>query len=282
MSKSILFTHNDFDGAACAIVALRSGMVQEVQYHDYKTIDKAVLKALDDDYKTIYLADISVEPATAEKMNNKGNCLLFDHHQTAQEKLAPLNYGWIYIDTSMCGAKVMSTYIEEIPKDLDNLIYHANDYDMWIHESPHSKRMNMLLWLYGIDKFVDRFTKNPDVRFTQEENAMVDSYVERRRSYVTKACDGMMTFKDKQKRPVAVVFAEKYTSDIGQNILYSYPEIEYVIIINMVEGSASFRSRQVDVSELAKFFGGGGHKLAAGCEMRPIDLLRTFVLPKIS
>ena len=282
MTKSILLTHNDFDAAVCAVVALRTNTVQKVEYHDYKTIDKAVLKALEAGYDFIYLADISVEPDTAQKMNEAGNCRLFDHHKTAEEKLSTLNYPWITIDQTMCGAKVFAQYFntEEL-KDVEKLLYHANDYDMWIHESPHSKRLNMLLWLYGIEKFVERFVKNPSVMLTEEENKMVDDYVEKRRAYVTKATDSMITVKDKQNRPVAIVFAEKYASDIGQNILYCYPDIEYVVIINMVEGTVSFRSRQVDVSELAKFFGGGGHKLSAGCEMRPIDILRTFVLAKV-
>ncbi len=30
----------------------------------------------------------------------------------------------------------------------------------------------------------------------------------------------------------------------------------------------SFRSKKTDVCEIARFFGGGGHKLAAGCTIQ--------------
>ena len=67
-----------------------------------------------------------------------------------------------------------------------------------------------------------------------------------------------------------IVFAEKYRSLLGNYLVekYSYC-IDFVVIINMQQG-VSFRSNRddVNVSEIASVFGGGGHFKASGA---PLD-----------
>ena len=61
----------------------------------------------------------------------------------------------------------------------------------------------------------------------------------------------------------AVTVAERYTSQIGHKMLEVYP-IDIAVIINARKGTVSFRSKETDVSALAKALGGGGHPKAAG------------------
>lgn len=62
---------------------------------------------------------------------------------------------------------------------------------------------------------------------------------------------------------VGIVFAEKYRSEIGNELLNRNKNLDFIVIINL-NGGISLRSREVDVSVIASKFNGGGHKLASG------------------
>ena len=63
----------------------------------------------------------------------------------------------------------------------------------------------------------------------------------------------------------AYIFADRFHNNISEYIFDYYNEIDIVMIINIGE-SISLRSKKenVDVSEIAKLYGGGGHYHASG------------------
>ena len=63
-------------------------------------------------------------------------------------------------------------------------------------------------------------------------------------------------------------------SVLGKDLLEAMPEVGYVILIDRNTGGLSFRSRPggVDVSEIAKMFGGGGHPAASGARVDPEEM----------
>ena len=64
---------------------------------------------------------------------------------------------------------------------------------------------------------------------------------------------------------VGIVFAEQYISELADVLLERHPEFDLIAIVNTPK-SISYRTKKdnVDVSEIAKFFNGGGHIKAAG------------------
>ena len=62
---------------------------------------------------------------------------------------------------------------------------------------------------------------------------------------------------------IGMVYAEKYRSEIGNELLKRHPDLDVIVIVNM-NGGISLRSRDVDVSKIASYFGGGGHIHASG------------------
>jgi nanoRNase/pAp phosphatase (c-di-AMP/oligoRNAs hydrolase) len=71
--------------------------------------------------------------------------------------------------------------------------------------------------------------------------------------------------RDKDGNVFLLVAAEQYTSSLGNYLLQQFEEAEYVLILDMLHDKASLRSKgKVNVADLAKSCGGGGHAKAAG------------------
>jgi Predicted phosphohydrolase (DHH superfamily) len=193
MSK-VLITHNDFDGVTCAILFKIIHPNGTYYLENYDTVDNRIKQVLEERPDFLYITDISPQSEEVIELLNKfGNVRLFDHHKTA---LHLNNLPWATVDTTKCGAYLFYEYLLSFPKTEPltmwrELVFCANDYDLWLHFDPHSKVLNLL---------------------------------------------------------------EVYPVDIA-------------VIINAQKGTVSFRSKEADVSDLAKALGGGGHPRAAGCTL---------------
>ncbi len=63
---------------------------------------------------------------------------------------------------------------------------------------------------------------------------------------------------------LGVIFTDRETSAIGHRILEKNPEVDLCILIDSKKISLRSRKTEVDSSEIAKLYGGGGHTQAAG------------------
>jgi len=265
MSK-VLITHSDFDAAVCAI--LFKAVYPDGMYYleNYDTVDERIKKVLQKDPPFIYITDISPQSEEVIKLLDQfGKVRLFDHHKTA---LHLNSYYWATVDTTKCGAYLFYEYLLTFPKTEPltmwrELVFCANDYDLWIHSDPHSAVINSLLYTIGQERFVNRFLQNPSVELTEAEKLLLEIEKEKEEKYVKEAVESAKAFDS-----FAVAVAEKYTSQIGHKMLEIYP-VDIAVIINAQKGVVSLRSKETDVSAFAKTLGGGGHPKAAG-----------FTLPK--
>ena len=76
----------------------------------------------------------------------------------------------------------------------------------------------------------------------------------------------------------AAVMAELFVDRLSSDIAYHYKNLDEVIIINSFVKS-NFRASQnsqIDVSEVAKIFGGGGNKKSAGASI-PVDIRESII-----
>ncbi len=74
---------------------------------------------------------------------------------------------------------------------------------------------------------------------------------------------------------VGIVYAERYRSDLGHHLAQKYPELDFVMIINISTSISLRGENKVDLSLYSKKYDGGGHKNAAGCPL-PKDLLQNI------
>ena len=93
------------------------------------------------------------------------------------------------------------------------------------------------------------------------EESRVDRYIKRKKREVYQVSVG--------PHVAGVVHAESYHSELGNELSKEYSHLDY-IAITMVGGKRmSFRTTHddIDVSEVAGKYEGGGHQKAAGCNL---------------
>lgn len=303
------FSHTDYDGVGCVIMAKNIFAKEGVDYTlvDYDRVDKEVTDFLskyvsfterfssflakatrDIPFTSILITDISVNEKTAEYLSMFSfvtgvPCTIIDHHATAIKTLE--EYKWAHVHPERDGKKTSGTSEmyeilvknnKEIPEnkkvDLYNFAECARLYDTWEwfkDQMIMPKTMNSLLYLYGRNNFIERFTNNLTMTISPSEEMTLAVEEERNNRYI------YAKVKEIKKISVCghmagVVFAENNLSALGNKICTENPDIEFSLVISMAIKAASLRTVKDDF-DLGKFakenFGGGGHPKAAGFEI---------------
>lgn len=173
-----------------------------------------------------------------------------------------------YIDTAI-GKNLLEFVVQFDP--ISYFVESVRLYDTWqwqddVFHIPYE--LNMLLDVYSpsalTDLIVDMLINNPfQLIYSDKFNSLLGSLSAMRDSYIKKAIENAI-ITNIDGHTVAVTFAEKHQSMIG-NVLAQNSDIDYSAIIDLNGKKISFRSvGDFDVSEIAKKYGGGGHKNASG------------------
>ncbi|AMM44898.1 phosphohydrolase [Bacillus phage SP-15] len=286
-----IFTHVDLDGAGSPVVAkyLYGDRVKEVFRVDNKDVTEKVQYLIDnkENYKdsTIFICDHSPTFEMYNKLVESGlDFYIFDHHKSSE--LQELNDYRVEINTDFCGTYLFFDWLvmndpELTPEQINStqdFVYHVNDYDMWIHESPKSKQLHQLLYELGWNRFLDRFSSNIKVEFNEGEKLILELARERVQDYVESYRDKVTVLTDNLGDTYIAVFAERNQSELGHYLLETFG-VKYVCMINPKSLGCSLRGNgEVDVSEIArnkaKLYSSqsGGHKSAAGFSYTLDDL----------
>ncbi|WCN38267.1 DHH family phosphoesterase [Aneurinibacillus uraniidurans] len=278
-----LFTHNDTDGVSCGILArMAFGDTVHIDYSNYDDINNKVSRFLDfhlSKYDLVFITDISVNEEVAdviEKMSAyaREKVMLLDHHQTAEG----LNqYEWAQVTVEQNGVRESGTtlfyrhlitegWLADSP-ELARYVEMVRQYDTWDwkeNNNLHAKQLNDLFYILGRDRFVARFTADCSPDFTDSEQMLLEIEQEKIEKYI-KGKSKDVQIRDVNGYTAGVVFAEQYISELGNALAEANPEVDFVAIINMSR-VISYRTvkDEINVGDIAAFFGGGGHAKAAG------------------
>lgn len=279
----ILVTHNDLDGVGCEIVfRYFEPTLQESQINHchYGNVDLTVRELLEKTNDHLVITDISISEETAHYIADchSHRVELFDHHKTAQSYLQ--KYSWAFVDLERSATKIIFDTLQArhanqpIAPDLERLVFHINDYDLWRHTSPDSRLFNDLLSLLGKELFARLMLQR--IR----ENASLISEVD---DFYLQGLDKTKQryFAERTKKALVignrlVLIASRYNSDLSQYIRNIDPspseweQVDYIDILNFESGTHTLRSYKpgFDVSTVAMQNGGGGHPSASGCPMK--------------
>ena len=309
-----LFTHNDLDGIGCAITSkLILGNLldlKDVEYCNYSDINNKIKKFITDreweNYFLILITDISVNQETAQLIDDtlKNNMLfdvkLFDHHKTA-EYLNKYPWAEVVVEDSkgLCsGNSLLFNYFNYAfvsenqltqfqQKALGEFVEIVRKYDTWEWATTYNdeipKTWNDLFHIYGktefINSVVDKIINEAKIRFSLSELDLLFREETKKENYINKKNQCIIK-KQIDNYNVGIIFGEQYISELGNKICELHKDIDLVAIINP-SIAISYRTIKdnVDVSEFAKKYGGGGHIKASGSQissdkqMRIIDLL---------
>lgn len=216
--------------------------------------------------KMLYILDFSFNEETLIELHKVAEkIVILDHHKTAQEMLEPLieKYDWLEINFDMerSGALMSWEHFhknEEVPK----LIQHISDRDLWNFDMEGTKELHKALVSYPMDfKLWDTFEGRIDELKAEGKtlNRMYDNLV----ANICKAA----WKREIDGYEVPVVNTSIAWSEVGHRLLELYPDAPFAASFTVFNDQVmwSLRSREnFDVSQVAKKFGGGGHKQAAG------------------
>lgn len=273
--KRILITHTDLDGAGCAILFRRYYPDIEIRYCDYDTIDKVSREIWNkrDEYDVIYFADITPNEGYGLMMLGDRKFELIDHHIT-RVYLNDAPRGRVTYNTDYC-----ATYLT-VERLNANIMAHdehkifvlgVDAYDTWKLDSDYRTygvNLNLLFNYYGMEEFIDQFA---NMRYINDkEYDMLDIFHKLDRDYLAEKLEqGSIRF-DKAGN----MYFEVYVSESGAHIgmLVDNPDFpdgcQYIKSINLNDRVVGLYSKDFNVSEIAKAHGGGGHKTAAGYEIK--------------
>ena len=235
----------------------------------------------------VLVCDFSYPEAVTRMMIQKAKGLLIiDHHKTAEKDLALIEDQYKIFDMKHSGAYLTWRYFfPDLP--VPSLISYIEDYDIWKKELPGHE--NFSAWFHTLPfdfELYDRYLD--DDRFNQDLNTIGPAYSNLNQHYIEKACENAslksVRLKTQVSTPTGIKIEDRFylvaylnttilKSEIGNRLLSKYPQIDFSAVYSISdlgEGTNfSLRSddQHVDVSQVAKAYGGGGHRNAAGVKL---------------
>lgn len=205
----------------------------------------------------IVIADFSYTRLQLELIADLAKSLIvLDHHKTAKQALEGLPF--CKFDMSKSGARLVQEHFN-YPNHW--LVDYTEDRDLWLHKLPNTKEINAAIRLtpFDFEEFENLASEYPeDLAMTGRnlllyEQNLIDTHVRHAEEVIF---DGHKVLK---------VNTTTLHSEIGNRLCQGRP-FSITYFCNEKEVTYSLRSTDegLDVSEIAKKYGGGGHRNAAG------------------
>lgn len=264
----ILYHASCADGFGAAYVAWRQFVLEEgredVTFH---AVQHGHPMPEIPDGCEVWILDFSYDLPTLLALEHRSASLVvIDHHTTSRDTLEPLSCAtW---DDRFSGAVL--TWLEFYPgEDVPELLAYVQDRDLWRWEMEGSREFSMALrGLVEMD-FDQWHSLATDPMLIKEmiiSGAALTEYLNRECARRAKQAE-MDCY---QNVKVPIVNETQWPSETCEAMLAAYPDAPFAasfFVDQKGDFVYSLRSRpgsDVDVSQIAKHFGGGGHRHAAG------------------
>jgi oligoribonuclease NrnB/cAMP/cGMP phosphodiesterase (DHH superfamily) len=282
--KVKLFTHTDLDGIGCAIIAkLAFGNNVDIEYCDYNNVNEKITNyIISKDYEnhgTTFITDISINEQVAEmidKIHLIKEFVLIDHHITA---LWLNKYEWTWVSEyhdegiKSSGTTMFHQNISHYKNILfvDDFIESIRRYDTWEWKDKYNdiipKQINDLMYILGRDIFIEdviyQLENNLEYNISQQNMELLNRKQKEIDDYIDSK-DKTIIVKEINGCQAGVIFAERFHSELGNKLAEQHLELDFIVIINPSQ-SISYRTiKDIDLSTIAKIYGGGGHPKASG------------------
>jgi oligoribonuclease NrnB/cAMP/cGMP phosphodiesterase (DHH superfamily) len=251
--------HADADGfgAAYAIHKAIGDMVFEyipVQYGEQ-------LPIIPEGTEILYIVDFSYPRDICEELATKYTLQIIDHHKTAEAELKGLPYAVFDMTKSGC---ILTWDFMYVPGTAPDILRYVEDRDLWKFELANSEEVNMYISSLPWDfKVWDDFDLNTAFLAGKAIKAFRDEQIKG----VLKSVRMISLQLDEQCFEVPCVNTSDNISEIGNMLCKNYPYAPFSVSYCDRAAVRSWSLRSIgdfDVSSVAKAFGGGGHKNAAG------------------
>lgn len=255
MRTAVLY-HDDADGFGAAYACWKrlyeNAIYIPVQYGQPMPELPATVEEL-------FIVDFSYDRATCEALAKKYlSLLILDHHKTAEKELEGLPYAKFDLDKSgaVLAWERMYQYLP-VPE----ILQYVQDRDLWHFALPNSEEVNLY-----IASLPQTFEAWDDFCLEEAEvgGRAIKAY---RDSQVERACRNVR-WEEIAGHKVPVLNLSDNISEVGNQLCQKFPEAAFsASYCDRKDGKRSWSLRSIgdfDVSAIAKLFGGGGHRNAAG------------------
>jgi uncharacterized protein len=222
--------------------------------------------------KHVLICDFSYKSDFFEKMIKvtNGNILVLDHHVTALNDSKNIPDEYFVFDMKHSGAFLTWVFFNgffNVPLP----VLYVEDNDLWNKKLPMTKEFTSFMFTqkFEYDEYVKLFDENYLIEvFTLGKGMTIanDSHCE---SLIKKAVPMFMKI-DKRYYFVATLCSAVLKSELGNILLKKFENVNFSVIYSHdnFNGLTAFSLRssddKSDTTQIAKFFGGGGHRNASG------------------
>jgi oligoribonuclease NrnB/cAMP/cGMP phosphodiesterase (DHH superfamily) len=253
----VIYHANCTDGFGAAYSAWKS-LGNRAEYHACKHGDKPPnVKG-----KVVVILDFSFDNKTVKKMiKDAKDLLVIDHHKSAMVELH--NISNTHFDMTKSGAMLAWEFFHP-GKEPPKFIKYIQDRDLWKWELEYSKEFSAAFDMVPFE--FEEFEKFEDDSVFDDARKRGSFILAYSKTVVKKVCDKASSRK-LDGMSVMVVNASHWMSEIGARLA---PDCDFAMIWYYdhddrdIKVSLRAFHETVDVSEIAKKYGGGGHKKAAG------------------
>ncbi|MBA43013.1 MAG: hypothetical protein CMF62_03275 [Magnetococcales bacterium] len=236
--------------------------------------------------RNVLITDFSYNESTLKKMIEQSSQLVvLDHHKTAMDSLKNIPDKYKVFRMEYSGAYLTWKFFFP-EKSVPLLISYIQDRDLWLKKMPLTEEFSA--WFTTIsqsfsiwDKYID---DDEIMKAIENEGNAMQKITMYNISKISNYCVVKFCKINDKSYMVCFLNSNMYKSDIGNKIIteiYPYADFSAIYSIDDYTNSTLFSLRSTDehtdVSEIAKFLGGGGHRNASGIKLSYL----TCVLPGV-
>lgn len=284
-----IFTHNDLDGLSCVLLAQLALGKDAVDFETcrHEDIDEKVSLYFQEkqyeNYSYCYVTDIAMNEEVATQINhlfeNPSKYIsVIDHHIST---ISLNSHNWCHVTvanetgTKYCGTSLFyqelltlnAPYKERLLNPLVvSYVEKVRRYDVWDWQALddlEAKQLDDLFSILGKERFMtywlDRLTTDHgNFHFDEIQTLLLEIKQNEINQYI-EARDEEIIVKEVGGYKAGIVFANRFQSELGNQLAILHPELDFIAMIN-VGGGVSCRcvKEDVNLAELAASFGGGG------------------------
>ena len=224
------------------------------------------------DGSVVFILDFSFSRPILEELNKRTHLKVLDHHKTAQAALEGLDY--CEFDMTRSGAMLTHNYFNPgfADKRSPKIVQYIQDHDLWRHELPNSVEITNYLrsFPYTFEAW-DAAAEKLDYELSgavSEGKALLRL----EQNLVKRMAEEVQWFWVGGYR-VPFANATVFFSEVPRELMEKFPDAPFAgYYFDRGDGKVQWglrgRKDGVDVSEVAKKYGGGGHRAAAGFETK--------------
>jgi len=279
-----IITHTDMDGAGAAGLYIYLSGIQNYKlfFTEPYLLNKTLARVLNANYERLVLLDIGINPSVysevvdyISQLRKRGVSIAwFDHHIWSEEWLRELrDLGVdIFNDKSTCATGVVAKYVEPRRNPVDSVFVSelvkgvcAGDlwrFDHWMggYYLRLVRRIDSNTWRRNVVKTIAEGRL-----WSSEFDEKILTHVESELKVLSR---GLSTL-DKYANGLKIVVAEN-NEEVENSFIAAFLIGRYnadIAVLASIDGRLSFRSRSVNVREIAVRMGGGGHVYASGAKI---------------